>query len=149
MRAFLDNHDHFEVYLDKLYKERVRPDVAVELNGHRLVAVEVKTDLGWQRDYIASGKWSKRRKACINIGFGDAYLLILANSNWSGFKPDMESQNVRVLMCTSPNDPKFKWYTEPETSLDRVSSPEFCTQGDVIHPIEELFTEIAHVSGLV
>ena len=68
LRAFLDNHDHFDVYLDKLYEGRVRPDVAVELNGQRLVAVEVKTDLGWQRDYIQSDKkWSARRKVWVTI----------------------------------------------------------------------------------
>ena len=55
LRAFLKSEGPFQVSLDRLYEKRFRPDIAVERNGQRWAVIEVKTDLGWHRDYAKSG----------------------------------------------------------------------------------------------
>ena len=148
LKAYLETLGHFPVYLDKRYKyegrKYVRPDIAVERDGQPTVAIEVKTDLGWKRDYIESGAWARRQEHCQSVGFKVVYLLILANTNWSGFGPGMEEQGVRVLLRISPNDPRFKWYQDAGKpwavkTMFGVDYPE------VLHPIESLFEEVSGI----
>jgi hypothetical protein len=150
LRAYLETVGQFQVHLDKQYDGHLRPDIAVERNSQRLAAIEVKTDLGWNRDYIATpaepDSWANRKDQCKNAQFEAVYLLILANSNWPGFKSGMERQGVRVLLRTSPNNVKFKWYQDEQAPLGEAILNDSNDDGEVIHPIEALFEEVSHLS---
>lgn len=150
LRAYLETVGPFEVYLDKLYDGHLRPDIAIERDGQRQSIIEVKTDLGWNRDYIDApdedDSWAKRRNQCLEAGFQAVYLLILANSNWPGFKQGMERQGVRVLLRTSPNSGKFKWYQDEQAPLGKANLNDLNDDGGVIHPIEALFEEVFHLA---
>jgi capsid protein len=94
LRAYLRSRDDsFRVALEKSYGT-VRPDISIEKNGKPWAALEVKTDLGWNRPYLSSGEWTKRRQSVIDAGFRDARLVLLANSNWSGWDTSMEPLGV-------------------------------------------------------
>lgn len=128
----------FAVALDKAYG-KVQPDIAVERNGRPWSAIEVKTDLGWNRSYISSGEWKRRRQSLQEAGFGRAYLLILANTNWSGWNQSMEEFGVRVIFWTNPNmHPRFTWYRDENAPLRVGSNP----TDDILHPVEPIFEEI-------
>ena len=145
LKAYLETIGHYPIFLDKRYnygRKYLRPDIAIERDGKPAVAIEVKTDLGWKRDYIESGDWTRRQKHCESAGFKLVYLLILANTNWSGFEVGMEEQGIRVMLSVSPNDPKFEWYQDTMypwalKGLFRVEYPE------MLHPIETLFEEVS------
>ena len=141
LRAYLKTVGEYDVYLDRLYDGQLRPDISIERRGKRLAAIEVKTDLGWHREYISSGGWRSRKDKCLGAGFPYSYLLILSNLNWPGFPPSMESEGVRVLLSGHPNDRRFKWYTNDRIPLDGPSTPP-SPSDDVIHPIEELFEQL-------
>lgn len=146
LRAYLRAIDpSFTVELDKPYG-KVHPDIAVEKLGRPWSAIEVKTDLGWRRSYISSGEWKKRQQGLYDSGFRQAYLLILANTNWSGWDPSMKDLDVRVILRISPNvSPRFRWYREETAPLDVGSSP----TADVLHGVEPIFEEIARWRGRV
>lgn len=140
LRAFLRGFgDSFKVALEKSYG-KVKPDISIEKDGQPWSAIEVKTDLGWDRLYVSSGEWSRRRQSLIDVGFRDAHLVVLANTNWSGWNSSMESLGVLVILRFSPNDLRFSWYQDEETAL----TLEPLATADVIHAVEPLFEEIAH-----
>lgn len=144
LRAYLESVGEYGVYLDRLYNGRLRPDVAVERGKERLAVIEVKTDLGWNREYVSSGGWDRRKRECLEAGFRAAYLLILANTNWPGYSQTMDGSGVRVLLWTHPNDRvECAWYQQVDAPLTITSSP---GQWSILHPIEELFEEIAHLA---
>jgi hypothetical protein len=133
LAAYLSNvSPRYAVWLDKRYSGDIHPDIAVERDAQPFSAIEMKTDLGWQRDYISSGAWDARRKNLVGAGFSHSYLVVLANTNWAGWSPPMRSQNVYVLLPTSPNmTAKFKWYEDERAPLD------------IMHPLENVFEQIA------
>jgi hypothetical protein len=139
LRAYLRAVDQsFNVHLDKGYG-KLHPDVAIEAGGTPRSAIEVKTDLGWDRTYVSEGGWQKRREALIGEGFRDVHLLILANANWSGWQPSMEGGGIHVMLWTSPNNTRFKWYENEDADLVVGATQ----AADVLHPVEPLFEEIA------
>lgn len=140
LRAYLRAVDtSFAVRLDKGYGN-VHPDVSVEKDGHPWSAIEVKTDLGWNRTYVSSGEWENRQQSLYEAGFGQAHLLILANANWSGWEPSMEEAGIYVILWISPNvSPRFKWYQDEDAEL--IIGPS--RTADVLHPVEPLFEQIA------
>jgi hypothetical protein len=60
LRAYLAGMGEFEVRLEHRYQPGLQPDIAVEHDARRIAAVEVKTDLGWKREYISGGAWAAR-----------------------------------------------------------------------------------------
>lgn len=56
----------------------------------------------------------------------------------------MYEKGVRVLLATSPNDPKFLWHQNEEACLlDMPTVAVVWMTTWIIHPIEDLFEEIS------
>lgn len=154
LAAFLRPFGDFKVALNHQFFVkggiRLRPDIAVTHAERKIAALEVKTDLGWNREYIKNGEWAGRRKAFIEVGFPQSYLVILTKINWykQGWvsdlcKPDvLDKLGVTVLFHEHPNDPnKFPWYRDEEAQLHVEGDP--LHPADIIHFIEPLFEEIS------
>ena len=141
--AYLTSIGSFEVKINSLFSYtggQVRPDIAVLHNGVRLATVEVKTDLGWQRDYCTKTGWKERREKCKETaGFKEAILFVLAKKNWEKeyvkIEAIMEDESIFVLLKEHPNDERrFPWYENDSTSLE---------ESDIIRPIESMFEDIS------
>ena len=55
LRSYLEGIGDFEVRLEHRYAQGLQPDIAVECRGSAIAAVEVKTDLGWNRIHLRAG----------------------------------------------------------------------------------------------
>jgi hypothetical protein len=58
---------YLNIFLDKKYeiileesKKRFQPDILITKNGNNHFIIEIKTNLGWNRKYIANGNLAKR-----------------------------------------------------------------------------------------
>lgn len=147
LAAYLSQYTGFGVSMNKLFDRRIRPDIAVLYNGNPLATVEVKIDLGWQRNYFrperrgVASRWQTRVSGCRQAGFAKSYVFVLTRSNWvrsySEIKAQAQAENIFVLLVEHPNDEnRFHWYRDESEHL-RAS--------DVIRPIEDMFEEIRAV----
>lgn len=143
LSAYLGQFEGFEVKMNSLFKHRggqIRPDIAVLKDKTKLATVEIKIDLGWQRNYLKTD-WEKRCEECKTAGFRRSYIFMLTKYNWEKeyeeIRLKMENDHIFVLLKEHPNnDNRFPWYKNDTVPLQK---------SDIISPIEIMFEEILRI----
>jgi hypothetical protein len=105
----------------------MRPDISIWRGDSLVVAIECKTQLGWNRDGWLSDFEYRENKLSADFPSAKLLLLVMTGCNWGGFGDDIRvAQQFFVLL--------------KEISPNRF---EISLQEDLIcHPIEILITEI-------
>lgn len=111
----------------------MRPDISIWKNDKVVVAIECKTQLGWNRDGWLHDFEDRESRLTAEFQNAKMFLLVLTGSNWQGFGDDKRvgSQFFVLLNDIWPNS------FDPEESATAI-----------VHSIESLFREVlSHAKG--
>jgi hypothetical protein len=105
----------------------MRPDISIWRNDEVVVAIECKTQLGWNRDGWLHDFEDRESRLSAEFENARIFLLVMTGSNWPGFGDDKRvgSQFFVLLNDIWPNT------FEPAQAATSI-----------VHPIEGLFREV-------
>lgn len=112
----------------------MRPDISVWKGEEIVVAIECKTQLGWNRDgWLDEFLEREQRLHKINPN-AKLFLLVMTASNWSGFGTDNRAGNQFFVLLNTIWPDAFE--------SDETNS------GHIVHRVEDLFKKIIeHANG--
>jgi hypothetical protein len=105
----------------------LRPDISIWRGDNLVVAIECKTQLGWNRDGWLSDFEDREIKLSANFPCAQIFLLVLTGSNWGGFGDDIRVGKQFFVLLKNASPARF------EISF---------LEDFICHPIEMLITEI-------
>ena len=105
----------------------LRPDISIWRGDRLVVAIECKTQLGWNRDGWLSDFEDRESKLSTDFPSARLFLLVLTGSNWGGFGDDIRVAQQFFVLLKNASPTRF------EISF---------LEDLICHPIEMLITEI-------
>jgi len=111
----------------------IRPDISIWKDGKVLVAIECKTQLGWNRDNWREDFNVRQTQLISQCCDAKLFLLVMTGSNWGGFGADARVGKQFFVLLDDI------W----PVAFDIVGS-----SNKIVHTIEMLLNEIlSHING--